>query len=168
MLMPPRFLTSLAVLATLAIPAASMAQMAPAARGPSTALALEAAQTAVATCAANGYHVAASVIDSGGATKVLIAGDGTIPMGVMSSTKKALASNKYKAPTSEIMAKAKADPALAASLSADTTMMAMPGALPLMVGGDLIGSIGVGGAPGGDKDEVCAKAGLAKVQASLK
>ncbi|HVY35114.1 MAG TPA: heme-binding protein [Caulobacteraceae bacterium] len=162
-----RILTSLAAGAILAIPAASLAQRAPPARGPAAALALEAAQTAVETCAANGYKVAASVIDSGGTLKVLFAGDGVSPMGVKSSTMKALASNKYKAPTSEIMTKAKSDTALSSELAADKTMMAMPGALPLIVGPDLIGSIGVGGAPAGDKDEACAKAGLAKVQSRL-
>ena len=42
------------------------------------------------------------------------------------------------------------------------------GALPIKVGEDTIGAIGVSGAPGGDKDEACAKAGLDKVSAELK
>jgi hypothetical protein len=35
-------------------------------------------------------------------------------------------------------------------------------------GDEVIGGIGVGGAPGGDKDEVCAQAGLEKISARLK
>ena len=167
----------LAAVALLAVPAVSLAQApaagarpppAPAARGPSLALALEAAQTAVTTCAGNGYTVAASVIDSGGVLKVLVAGDGARAMAVSSSTMKALAANKYKAATSEIDAKSKTDAELAAALAADKTMMARAGALPILVGADQIGSIGVGGAPGGEKDEACAKAGLAQVASRLK
>ena len=44
-----------------------------------------------------------------------------------------------------------------------SNMVPAQGALPIMVGDDAIGAIGVSGAPGGDKDEACAKAGLDKV-----
>ena len=42
------------------------------------------------------------------------------------------------------------------------------GALPIKVGDDVIGAVGVSGSPGGDKDEACAKAGLDKVADQLK
>lgn len=42
------------------------------------------------------------------------------------------------------------------------------GGVPIKVGNDVIGPIGVSGAPGGDKDEACAVAGLAKIQEWLK
>ena len=42
------------------------------------------------------------------------------------------------------------------------------GALPIMVGEDVIGAAGVSGAPGGDKDEACVKAALDKVADQLK
>src|ERR1700719_4669076 len=57
-------------------PAPGGQQRVPPARGPETALALEAAQTAISTCAANGYKVAASIVDSAGVLKVLVAADG--------------------------------------------------------------------------------------------
>jgi uncharacterized protein GlcG (DUF336 family) len=41
------------------------------------------------------------------------------------------------------------------------------GAIPIMVGGELIGAFAVSGAPGGDKDEPCAVAGVAKIQDRL-
>jgi uncharacterized protein GlcG (DUF336 family) len=47
-------------------------------------------------------------------------------------------------------------------------MVPAQGALPINVGEDTIGAIGVSGAPGGDKDEACAKAGLDKVAADLR
>jgi uncharacterized protein GlcG (DUF336 family) len=47
-------------------------------------------------------------------------------------------------------------------------MMPAQGALPIKVGNDTIGAIGVSGAPGGDKDEACAKAAIDKVADQLK
>jgi len=41
------------------------------------------------------------------------------------------------------------------------------GGLMIEAGGSLLGGVGVAGAPGGDKDEACAKAGLAAVQDKL-
>jgi uncharacterized protein GlcG (DUF336 family) len=41
--------------------------------------------------------------------------------------------------------------------------MALPGAVAFKVNGEMVGALGIGGAPGGDKDEVCAAAGVAKV-----
>jgi uncharacterized protein GlcG (DUF336 family) len=42
------------------------------------------------------------------------------------------------------------------------------GALPIKVGGEIIGAMSVSGAPGGDKDEVCTQAGLDKIASRLK
>jgi uncharacterized protein GlcG (DUF336 family) len=48
-----------------------------------------------------------------------------------------------------------------------TNIVPARGALPIKVGNETIGSVGVSGAPGGDKDEACAKAGIDKVAADL-
>ena len=45
----------------------------------------------------------------------------------------------------------------------DTRMVIAGGGVPIKAGNEVIGGIGVGGAPGGDKDEACANAGLAKI-----
>jgi uncharacterized protein GlcG (DUF336 family) len=42
------------------------------------------------------------------------------------------------------------------------------GALPIKIGDEVVGAVGVSGSPGGDKDEVCAKAGIDKVADQLK
>src|SRR5262249_32923449 len=46
-------------------------------------------------------------------------------------------------------------------------VVAVGGGVPIKVGNEVIGAVGVSGAPGGEKDEVCANAGIAKVAASL-
>jgi uncharacterized protein GlcG (DUF336 family) len=69
-------------------------------------------------------------------------------------------------PSGEIVERLKQNPQL--SLIHLTNVIAAQGALPIKVGDDVIGAIGVSGAPGGDKDEVCAKAGIDKVADQLK
>jgi len=46
-------------------------------------------------------------------------------------------------------------------------VLLMDGGLPIRIEGSLIGAVGVSGAPGGDKDEACARAGLDRVQERL-
>jgi uncharacterized protein GlcG (DUF336 family) len=158
----------------LALAGAAQAQTAPAgpqprARGPSLALSVEAAQTAVATCLANGYKVSALVFDSGGAPVVILSGDGVGARTVDIATTKAAIVLKYKVASSVIVDRAKTDAALAAELKADPKIgTARAGSVPIMAGGDFIGAIAVSGAPGGDKDQVCAQAGLDKIAARLK
>ena len=68
----------------------------------------------------------------------------------------------------------KTDKALEAKLDADSNLRARPGGLPIMVGNEVIGAVGVGGTPtrngiaGGLGDEACAKAGLDKIKDRLK
>lgn len=50
----------------------------------------------------------------------------------------------------------------------DANLAQGAGGLPIKVGNDVIGGIAAAGAPGGDKDESCAAAGLAKIQDQLK
>jgi uncharacterized protein GlcG (DUF336 family) len=47
-------------------------------------------------------------------------------------------------------------------------MLLAQGAIKIKLGAEAIGAIGVGGAPGGDLDEACAKAGLDKISGRLK
>ncbi len=164
----------LGTFSAVAAAALALAQQPALARAPEMALAMEAAQTALATCTANGVKAAASVVDSEGVLRLLISVDGASKGAVESSTKKAVTSVKLKAATYDVAEKMKTDPALKAKMDADTTLFVRPGGLPIMVGNELIGAIGVGGAqtangvPGGERDMACAKAGLAKVQSRLK
>ncbi len=141
---------------------------APAARGPGLALALEAAQTALATCTANGYKAGVSVVDSAGVVRVQLLADGAGERAGVSSSGKAFTAITFKTSSAAVAKQAEADAALLAKLNADPKQRARAGALPLVVNGEVIGAIGVGGAPGGDKDEVCAAAGIDKIKDRLK
>ena len=80
--------------------------------------------------------------------------------------KKAWTSRAQRAPSVNFANTVKTNPTVGAIHLSN--MVPAQGGLPIMVGEDVIGAIGVSGAPGGDKDEVCAKAGIDKVAADLK
>ena len=138
----------------------------PAAYGPSLELAIEAAQTALATCAkAGGQTIGASIVDSAGVLKVLLAADGTSPRGVSSSTAKALTALKFQTATKDLFERIPNDKVLADQIAADTALNARPGGALLKVGDRVVGAIGIGG---GKTDHECALAGIEKIQSRLK
>jgi len=140
----------------------------PPARGPALALAVEGAMAAIQACAANGYKVTAVVLDSSGAQRVVLANDGAPGMTAQIGTRKAFTAVTFKTASGAVGERAKADKALADRIAADPKLITWAGAQPLMVGGELIGALGVSGAPGGDKDDACTSAGIAKIKDRLK
>lgn len=128
------------------------------------AVAQEMAQAALAQCRANGYRVTATVLDSGGNVKAVMRDDGSALVTIDLSHRKAYAAVVFRRSSAETV---KAFGAMTPPpIIAGTVMLA--GGVPVKVGNDTIGAIGVSGAPGGDKDEACANAGLAKVADKLK
>lgn len=150
-------------------PAASAPQAPPAppARGVPLELALEAAKVALDTCKGLDQKVGVSVLDSAGEVRLVLAADGAANRGVQNSALKAKAALAFDLPSGQLADHAKTDAAIAARLAANPTWLARAGALPVSVGGTLIGAIGVGGARGSDKDEACAIAGLDKIRSRL-
>ena len=137
----------------------------PRAPGTATALAVEAALAANASCAANTYKATTLITDSAGVPIVAISNDGAAAITQRVAMSKAQAVLKYGTTSGEVAAKAAADPAFAAEVKANPLIdMARRGALPIKSGSTLLGAFAVSGAPGGDKDEACVLAGLAKIQ----
>jgi uncharacterized protein GlcG (DUF336 family) len=124
------------------------------------------AQTAVQTCKAQGYNVSAHVLGRAGEVLVAMRGDDTGPQTYENSFKKAWTSRAQRAPSLNFANAVKANPTVGAIHLSN--MVPAQGALPIMAGMDIVGSVGISGAPGGDKDEACAKAGIDKVAADLK
>jgi uncharacterized protein GlcG (DUF336 family) len=135
----------------------------PPAKGPPAALAEEAVVAATETCKASGYSVAAVVLDSSGAPKAVLVGDGAPAVVATFAQRKAATALAFNKTSGEVGEAAKTDAFLAEKIQNDPKLIGWAGGLPISAKGELIGAIGVGGAPGGDKDEVCAKAALAKI-----
>jgi len=139
------------------------------ARGPSLALALEAAQAAIESCRTKGYRIGVSVIDSAGEARAMITADGADGSHVFVAMRKALTALAFEMPSAKAADQVGSDKALLARIKPN--MFVMGGALPIIVNRETIGAIGVSGAAGmpfGHQDEACAAVGLLKIQNRLK
>lgn len=138
----------------------------------SAALASEAVTEAVATCGKQGYRVAATIIDTDGVTQAMLRGDGAGLIAVNSSYDKAYTVIMIGATSNEdssaAIAKRIGPTPPASGIVKFNHVALQPGALRIKLGNEAIAAIGVGGAPGGDLDEACAKAGIDKISARLK
>jgi uncharacterized protein GlcG (DUF336 family) len=131
------------------------------------ALALEAAQAALAACKAQGYNVSVSVADRLGLSQILIVGDGASPTGRTLAPRKAYTSAVRRITTGELNQRVSV-PGAFNPLQFDPQLTIERGGVPINVDKETIGAIAVSGAPGGDKDEACAQAGIAKISEHLK
>jgi uncharacterized protein GlcG (DUF336 family) len=131
-------------------------------------LATEAAQAALVACEKTGYHVSVAVTDRAGLVRALIRGDQAGPHTLDSSSRKAYTSASLGRSTGELAKMLSTNPTAEGLRQMNEKILILAGGLPIKVGGEVIGGIGVGGAPGGDKDEACAQAGLDKIKDSLK
>ena len=128
--------------------------------------ALELARTALQQCRKDGYQVAVVVLDRFGQPLVELR-DRYTPVGALDIARgKAWTAVTYTRDTSEFV-KAIKDGTLGAGLANLPGVTPLVGGLIIEAGGSLLGGVGVAGASGGDKDEACAKAGLAAVQDKL-
>ena len=132
----------------------------------SVAVATTIAMTAIETCKANGYNVSAHVLGREGNVIVAIRNPAAGFATFENSMKKAYTARATRAPSGKFADQVKGNPNAAQFFLSN--YVAAQGALPINVGNDTIGAIGISGAPGGDKDEVCAKAGIDKVAGDLR
>jgi len=132
----------------------------------SMALSLAIIQGALDQCAKDGYKVSVTIVDKGGNVAAQIRGDGTAPHTMEFSRLKAYTARTRNQTSLQTM-KMLEDPANA-FIRQIPNVVGVGGGVPIRAGTEVIGGVGVSGAPGGEKDEVCANAGLAKVEAALK
>jgi uncharacterized protein GlcG (DUF336 family) len=128
-------------------------------------LALEAAKAAMAECRTRGYQVAVAVVDRFGAPQAMLrdrfAGAHTPP----TATGKAWTAVSFRSSTNDLNVSTQT-PAMQ-GLRHLPNVVVIGGGLMIEAGGSLLGGIGVSGAPGGDADEACAKAGIAAITDKL-
>jgi len=156
------------VLATVFADISAQAQVARSGYSLPLSLAMEAAAEAVRVCESNGYAVSASVVDPSGVVKLQAKGDHSTIHTRDSSFRKAYtvvtlgpifrfdASSDFAA----LVAKSPAGPAIVSL----PDVLPLAGGVAIKAGDEIVAALGVGGAPGGDKDEACARAGVAKIQ----
>jgi uncharacterized protein GlcG (DUF336 family) len=122
-------------------------------------VALEAAQAALKQCRNDGFQVAVAVVDRFGQPQVMLRDRFAGLPASDTATRKAYTALGFHAATSDL-AKSIASGKMDQGLAQLPNIAMLPGGLVIEAGGAVLGGIGVAGAPGGDKDEACAKAGL--------
>ncbi len=130
-------------------------------------LANQIAAATVASCAASNYAVTATVVDRAGGVRAVQRADNAGPHTLGASLQKAYTAASAKNTTQAMMEASQKNPA-AANLVHIPGYLLLGGGVPVRVGNEVIGAVGVGGAPGGHLDEACANAGIEKVKELLK
>lgn len=129
-------------------------------------LALDAARAALADCQKRGYQVAVAVVDRFGTPQVLLRDRFAGPHTPPTATGKAWTAATFRNSTSELNAISQPG-MMQAGLRNLPNVVIIGGGLMIEASGSTLGAIGVSGAPGGDADEACAKAGIAAIQDKL-
>lgn len=128
--------------------------------------ALKAAQAALRKCRDDGFQVTVAVVDRGGVTQVVLRDRFAGPHTVAMAVDKAWTAVSFRTPTGDL-AKATQPGSPQSGIRNRPHVAAVAGGLLIESSGALVGGIGVSGAPGGDRDDVCAQAGIDAIRDSL-
>ena len=153
--------------ATLAlVPGTAGAQAVVSERSLSLNAALEMATTALEACRKEGYKVTITVLNRAGRTAVVLHDSGANPHTLENSLRKAYTSLTFRRPSGEFGKQQQSNPPPHAQVLLDKVTTG-EGGLPIVSSKEVIGSIGISGAPGGHRDAACAQAGIDKIAAGL-
>ena len=131
-------------------------------------MASKAVQAAIEACKKDGYRVSVSIVDRAGVLRTMARADGAGPHTVESSRKKAYTASSLRRPTSELAELITKVPTLQALREMNDNILMLGGGLPIEISGEVVGGIGVGGAPGAHLDDACSQAGLDAIGAASK
>ncbi len=131
-------------------------------------LAGKAVQASLDACNKDGYRVSVSVVDRAGVLRAMGRADGAGPHTVDSSRKKAYTAVSFRRPTTELAELINKVPTLQPLREMNDQILILGGGLPIEIGSEIVGGIGVGGAPGAHLDDACAQAGLDAIDAARK
>jgi uncharacterized protein GlcG (DUF336 family) len=131
-----------------------------------TAAAQQAAQAALARCQKDGYTVAVAVVDRGGQPLALLRDNLAGAHTTQTAVNKAATAVSFRTDTTELAALSQAGKPQS-GIRQLPNVVAVGGGLVIRAKGSLVGGIGVSGAPGGDADEACAKAGAAAINEAI-
>lgn len=125
-------------------------------------LALQAAQGAMVECRKKGYQVTVSVADRFGVLQITVRDQLAGPHTPDTAYRKAWTAVSFRTETLELSKATETGQAWA--IRNVTGALPLGGGVRILAGdGDMVGAIGVSGAPSGSEDEACARAGIAAI-----
>ena len=163
----PRISTTAIAITLCLLGTAAQAQAVRTEKNMSLELANDLAARSVAACTANGYAVTATVVDRAGTGRTVQRADNAGPHTLEGSRLKAYTSASAKNSTLAMMEGSQKNPG-AANLVHIPGYLLLGGGLPVKVGNEVIGAVGIAGAPGGHLDDQCGQTALGQVQDLLK
>jgi len=125
--------------------------------------ALRIGKAAIDKCRKEGISITVTVVDRGGDAQVVLRDTLAMDVSIPISMKKAYTAMEFNSPTSAMEERFKG----AYNVPKIDELVISAGGIPINIGGNIMGGIGVSGAPSGATDEECAKAGLAAVHDDL-
>ncbi|HEY8289139.1 MAG TPA: heme-binding protein [Acetobacteraceae bacterium] len=134
----------------------------------SAEMASDAAREAVMHCAGQGYNETAVVVDADGVRQATLRGDRAGSHTLDSAFDKAYTSASFKTDTGALAERAKTAPGFSALFTQLPHLILIGGGVVIKAGDEVVGAIGAAGAPGGNLDEACARAGVEKIKDRLK
>lgn len=166
--MKTRAATALAVMLGAAVATPALAADVLTTHRLSAGLANEAVAASVAACAKQGYAETAVLVDASGVRQAALRGDGAGVHTLDSAYFKAYTSVSFKADGGALAERAQGNAALSNLLAKLPNLVLAQGGLVIKLGDEVIGGIGAAGAPGGQLDEACARAGLDAIRDRLR
>jgi len=125
--------------------------------------ALRIGKAAIEKCRKEGMSVTVTVIDRGGHPQVVLRDTLAMDVSIPISKMKAYTAMSFNAPTSELQGRFPGS----YNVPKLDELLISSGGIPINIGGSIMGGIGVSGAPSGETDEACARAGIEAVQLDL-
>ncbi|AJA60447.1 MULTISPECIES: GlcG/HbpS family heme-binding protein [Bradyrhizobium] len=129
-------------------------------------LALDLARASLGDCRSRGYQVAVAVVDRFGVIQVVLRDRFAGAHTVSTASGKAWTAATFRTSTTELNAVSQPGMMQAGIRNLPGTVI-IGGGLIVEAGGSLVGAVGVSGAPGGDADEACARAGIDAIRDKL-
>jgi len=160
-----KFVPALAIALALAAPARAEDALV-SYKSLSPELALDLARSALAECRKRGFQAAVAVVDRFGVTQVMLRDRFAGPHTPATAAGKAWTAVSFRTNTTELVALTQPGMPQAAVRNLPGVVV-LGGGVLIEAGGSLVGAVGASGAPGGDADDACAKAGIEAVRDKL-
>jgi len=161
-----RFVAVFALLAAMSLPAQADEDALVTFKSLNLKTATEVAQGALAECRKRGFQVAVAIVDRSGVLQVLLRDRFAGPHTPETARRKAWTAISFRTDTQQLAEVTQPGEMASGTRDIEGALM-LGGGVQILSAGSIVGGVGVSGAPGGDSDDACARAGIAAIEDKL-